>query len=87
MTISSVSDVIMVEEKGDNTMDMIKIKRWFCAAGVRAIKTVAQTAAATIGTSAVLGEVNWVMVASASALAGILSLLTSVAGLPELEEH
>lgn len=59
--------------------------KWFKAAGVRAIKTVAQTAVATIGTSAVLGEVNWIAVASASALAGVLSLLTSVAGLPEVE--
>ena len=59
---------------------------WIKAAGVRAIKTVAQTAAATIGTSAVLSEVNWVAVASASILAGLLSLLTSVAGLPELEK-
>ncbi len=59
--------------------------KWFKAAGVRAIKTVAQTAVASIGTSAVMGEVNWVMVASASALAGVLSLLTSVAGLPEVE--
>lgn len=57
-------------------------KAWWKAAGIRAIKTVAQTAVATIGTSA---EVNWVMVASTSVLAGILSLLTSVAGLPELE--
>ena len=60
-------------------------KKWIKAAGVRAIKTVAQTAVATIGTSAVLGDVNWLMVASASALAGILSLLTSVAGLPEVK--
>ena len=60
-------------------------KAWIRAAGVRAIKTVAQTAVATIGTSAVLDEVNWIMVGSASLLAGILSLLTSVAGLPELE--
>ena len=61
-------------------------KRWFAAAGVRAVKTVAQTAAATIGTTAVLSEVDWRVVISAAILAGILSLLTSVAGLPELEE-
>ena len=61
-------------------------KTWIKAAGIRAIKTVAQAAIATIGTSAVLGVVNWLMVTSASVLAGILSLLTSVAGLPELEE-
>ncbi|MGO5086132.1 holin [Oscillospiraceae bacterium LCP25S3_F9] len=60
-------------------------KNWIKAAGVRAVKTVAQTTVATIGTSAVLGDVNWVMVASASALAGILSLLTSIAGIPEVE--
>lgn len=59
-------------------------KKWVKAAGIRAIKTVAQTAIATIGTSAVMGEVNWIMVGSAALLAGILSLLTSVAGLPEV---
>lgn len=62
------------------------MKTWFKAAGIRAVKTVAQTAAATIGTAAVLGEVNWLMVASAAVLAGILSMLTSVAGLPEVEK-
>ena len=61
-------------------------KKWIRAAGIRAIKTVAQTAVATIGTSAVISEVNWIMVGSASLLAGVLSLLTSVAGLPEVPE-
>ena len=60
-------------------------KNWIKAAGVRAIKTVAQTAVATIGTAAAMGEVNWALVGSASLLAGTLSLLTSVAGLPEVE--
>lgn len=60
-------------------------KKWFKAAAVRAVKTVAQTAAATVGTAAVMGEVNWAMVASAAVLAGILSMLTSVAGLPEVK--
>ena len=62
-------------------------KTWFKAAGIRAVKTIAQTAVATIGTSAVLGDVNWVAVVSASVLAGVLSLLTSVAGLPECKEE
>lgn len=61
-------------------------KKWWKCAGVRAVKTMAQTAVATIGSSAVISEVNWVMVLSASVLAGILSLLTSVAGLPEVDE-
>lgn len=63
-----------------------KAKKWWKAAAVRAIKTVAQTFIASIGTAAALGDVNWVMVASASALAGVLSLATSVAGLPEVKE-
>ncbi|MDY5031025.1 MAG: holin [Blautia sp.] len=62
-------------------------KKWTKAAGIRAIKTVAQTAVATIGTSAALGEVNWILVGSSAALAGVVSLLTSVAGLPELDDN
>lgn len=68
-------------------MKKVFTKEWFIAAGIRAIRTVAQTAIATIGTSAVMGDVNWKMVLSASVLAGILSLLTSVAGLPEVPEE
>ena len=64
---------------------MENFKKWLKAAGIRAIKTIAQTAVATIGTSAAMGDVNWMMVGSASALAGILSILTSIAGLPELK--
>ena len=60
-------------------------KKWLRAAGIRAIKTVAQTAVATIGTSALITDVNWMMVASASLLAGVLSILTSIAGLPEVD--
>ena len=59
--------------------------KWIKAAGVRAVKTVAQTAVATIGTSAYIGEANWYLVASAAALSGVLSLLTSLAGIPEVE--
>lgn len=66
-------------------MEKRKMIDWFKAAGVRAVKTMAQTAAATIGTAAVMGEVNWMMVVSAALLSGVLSLLTSVAGLPELK--
>ena len=62
-----------------NTLSM----NWMKAAGIRALKTVAQTAIATIGTAAALGDVNWVMVGSASVLAGALSILTSIAGIPE----
>lgn len=61
------------------------MRKWLKAAAVRAVKTVAQTAVATIGTAAAMGEVNWPLVASASVLAGALSMLTSVAGLPEVE--
>ena len=64
-----------------------KILKWLKAAGIRALKTVAQAALASLGTAAFIGEVNWVMVASTAALAGIASLLTSIAGLPELKEE
>lgn len=67
-------------------MNKKNFKQWLKASLVRAIKTIAQTAVATIGTSAAIGDVNWVMVGSASLLAGILSILTSIAGIPEVEK-
>ena len=63
-----------------------KTKKWLHCAGIRSIKTVAQTAVATIGTATVIGEVDWIMIASASLLAGVLSVLTSIAGIPEVKE-
>ena len=67
-------------------MKNVFTKSWFRASGIRALKTIAQTAIATIGTAAVIGAVDWIAVASASVLAGILSMLTSIAGLPEVNE-
>ena len=67
-------------------MKTLKNKKWWAAAGTRAIKTMAQTAVATIGASTMITETNWVVVASATVMAGVLSVLTSVAGLPEVEE-
>ena len=66
-------------------MKTIFTKEWFAAAGIRALKTIAQTAVASIGVTAMIHEVDWVVVGSTAALAGVLSLLTSIAGLPELE--
>lgn len=63
-----------------------KVKKWAKAAAVRAVKTIAQTAVASIGAAAVLSEVDWIVVASAAVLAGVLSVLTSIAGLPEVKE-
>lgn len=67
-------------------MKCLKSKKWWEAAGTRAIRTVAQTALATIGSSMMISEVNWLLVGSASVVAGIVSLLTSISGLPEVEE-
>lgn len=67
-------------------INRIKNSKWLKAAGVRAIKTIAQTAIATIGVAATMGEVNWIAVGSASLLSGILSVLTSIAGIPEVKE-
>ena len=66
-------------------MDKAYWSKWIKAAAVRAVKTIAQTAVATVGTAAVMGEVNWAMVGSAAVLSGVLSLLTSIAGLPEVQ--
>lgn len=67
-------------------MKNVFTKNWWHASLIRCVKTMAQTCIATIGTAAAIGEVNWIMVASASGLAGILSILTSIAGLPEVKE-
>jgi len=67
-------------------MNKIFTLQWLKCAAIRAVKTVAQSAIATIGTAAAMGEVNWTLVLSASALSGVLSLLTSLAGLPEVED-
>ena len=86
--IAAISDMDTKHIKdmnGGMKMSNVFTKKWFYAAFVRSLKTVAQTAVATIGTSAVLSQVDWKVVASASVLAGILSLLTSLAGLPEVE--
>lgn len=68
-------------------MKKIFTKEWFAAAGVRALKTIAQTAVASIGVTAMIHEVDWVVVGSTAALAGVLSLLTSIAGLPEVSDN
>ena len=68
-------------------MKCLKSKKWWEAAGTRAIRTVAQTAVATIGSSAIISEVNWLLVGSAAIMAGVVSILTSIGGLPEVEEE
>lgn len=68
-------------------MKTLKNKKWWAAAGIRAIKTMAQTAVATIGASTMITEINWAVVASATVVSGLLSMLTSIAGLPEIEEE
>ncbi len=68
-------------------MKTLKSKKWWAAAGIRAIKTMAQTAVATIGASTVITEINWAVVASATVVSGLLSMLTSIAGLPEVEKE
>lgn len=79
--------MMILERTVNNMAKNLKSMTWWKAAGIRAIKTVAQTAIATIGTAAVMSQVNWVAVLSASCLAGILSLLTSLAGLPEVNDQ
>ena len=86
--IAAISDMDTKHIKdmnGGMKMSNVFTKKWFYAAFIRSLKTVAQTAVATIGVSATMSDVNWIMVGSASVLAGILSLLTSIAGLPEVE--
>ena len=86
VAISDMDAKHIKDINGGMKMSNVFTKKWFYAAFIRSLKTVAQTAVATIGTSVVIGDVNWAMVASASALAGVLSVLTSIAGLPELNE-
>ena len=83
--ISDMDTKHIKDMNGGMQMSNVFTKEWFYAAFIRSLKTIAQTAVATIGTSAVLGDVDWIMVASASILAGILSVLTSIAGLPEVQ--
>ena len=84
--VNAITESMNLNMKWRSGNMKMNFKAWLKAAGIRALKTLAQTAVATIGTCAVLSEVDWIMVASASALAAVLSLLTSVAGLPEIKE-